>query len=548
MATESPPGVRRRAPLLSPALIVSLLPALLLPLTAHPQEAGGGEGKEPAAQERDAQAPGSGENARTLSLSVDDAIRIALENNLDLKIEAITHDRAQRDIAIAKAAFDPVFQTSFTMSKFRSPSVSFLDLGTTVTSAVTVNPFNSQAYNLGISGLLSPGTQYSITAEDSRSDTPRSGGIFGINPRHQTSIVARFTQPLLRGFGARSNLADLRIARRSWEIAGHRRRRLIETTVGSVMSAYWNLVFARRDLEVKEEALTEAETLLEINRHRVAVGTAREIDVIDAEANIETQKSGIIDARNALRRAQDTLLDLLNYRRVEEPPAGSPLYEGIQIVPATELAFEPFPVELGAAIRLALDERDDLREASLAIESSQLDLERRRNDRLPALNLQGSWTQAGLEGGFGDSLDELGSGRFYDWSLGVSFEMPLGNRQARGRLAQARADLQSARLAREKLENGIILEVTQVVRDIESARQRVLTTRAASRLRSEQLEAETQRLRVGTSTSYQVLQIHNDLLEAQGEELRALVDHRNAVTAFYSAVGTILPSVGISLE
>lgn len=486
-----------------------------------------------------------------IRMPLDEALAISLERNLDLRVERLRRGNTSRDVVIARAGFDPLFTTQYTMAKFRQPTISFLS-GVGSLSTVRVNPFENQTLTLGVSGLLPTGLTYNITATDERQDSPDSS-FFAFNPSHTAALQARLTQPLLKGFGFDSNLADLRVANNNFFISQLQLQRLVETTVASVRDAYWDLAFAEEDLRVKRAALREARQLLEINRQRVRVGTATEIDIFDAEANIETQRGGIIDAENLRSRTQDSLLNLLNYSDVlVENGVASPedvaTFERVRIVPVTPLAFHPYEVDVEDAVELALVNRQDLRESELAIENAELELLRRKNQALPGLNVTGSWTQQGLDSNLGAAASSVDSGRFYNWDVGVTLEYPIGNRQERYRVAKAKDDVASARLNLTKLRNTITLEVTQAGRDIRSSVQKLQSTRASVRLRREQLEGETERLRVGSSTSYQVLQIQNDLLEAQSQELRSLVDYERAINAFESAVGTILSSAGLTIE
>ncbi len=484
---------------------------------------------------------------RKIEISVEDAIRIALSNNLDLQLEEQARASALEEVAIAASIFDPLFATNFSHARFRTPTVDALSgvSGLAPVPVVLVNPYISQQYDFGFNGLLPPGTTYSLEAIDRRDDTPDSG-FFGFNPRNQTAIRAEIVQPILKGFGTSANVADLLKAETSRRIADHRLYRLLQTTVATVENSYWNFAFAEADLRVKEEALVEAQTLLDINRQKLAVGKGKEIDVIGDEANIETQKSGIIESRVALRNAQDTLLDLLNYRAVlqaERSAASEPrlaLYEDVQVVTTSPLESRPYPVDVESAVGRALSDRADLIQAELELRSADIEVDRRKNQLLPKLNVTGSWTQSGLDENLHESVDSLGSGRFYDWSVGVAFEYPWGNRRERGLLAQSKRDRESRRIEVERLRNSIVLEVTRAARSIEAAYQKVQTTVAARRLRQEQLRGEQERLRVGSSTSYQVLQIQNDLLESSTEEVRARVEYQRAITAFESATGRVV--------
>ena len=145
-----------------------------------------------------------------LELTLDDCLQLALLHNLGIRIERLNYERTHRGIALARAAFDPIFATSFTMAKFRSPTVDFLS-GLNPTTDVAVNPFTNQDFQLGLSGLLPIGTQYSVTAQDNIGDNPESG-FFALNPRHTSTARLSVTQPLLRGFGTDNNLADLHLA------------------------------------------------------------------------------------------------------------------------------------------------------------------------------------------------------------------------------------------------------------------------------------------------------------------------------------------------
>ncbi len=544
-------SARDRARMILLLALAAAISAWSLPL---PRTAAAPPAAEPKPPPAAAPPPARGTGEREVRLSIDDAIRIALANNLDVRVEELARDRARSDIEIANASFDPLFATSWVMTKFRSPTVDFLS-GVTggTTAVVAVNPFTRQAFDAGISGLFPTGTTYRLTVQDERSDTPESS-FFGINPRNETTVRADLTQPLLKNLGFDANLADRIQAENRDRIAELRRDRLLETTVAAVHDAYWNLVFAREDLRVKEEALVEAQQLLEINRQKAEVGTGKALDVIDAEANIETQRSGVIEGWNALRKAQDTLLDILNFRAHEDAAAAaaaaggasaaaaaSPLYQGLVIVPTSAPSDAAYGQVLAEAIEVALANREDLKQAELEVRNAEVELARRNNQLLPNLSLTGSWTQSGLDEEIGESVEEFSSGRYYDWSFGITLEYPLGNRRERNLAFQSKNDLASRRFSLEKLRNRVILDVTQGIRDIESAYQRLQSTRAATRLRTEQLRGETERLRVGSSTSYQVLQIQNDLLEARSREVRAMVDYKLAITAFESTIGRGAP-------
>ncbi|MEC9476283.1 MAG: TolC family protein [Planctomycetota bacterium] len=479
--------------------------------------------------------------SESLDLSLDDAIGLALDHNLDLEIQRIGERRNQWDPLIAEAAFDPLFRTGYTISKSSTTSTSIIE-GAEVGQQIEQDNRN---YFLGLSGQLRYGTTWNVRLNGSRFESSSTSEFFSpLNYRgaYQLSL----SQPLLRGFGRDITETSLRVAVRNALASRLATRRSVETTVASVVGSYWDLVYTRRNVAVQESALAEARELLEINRRRLEVGTGTEIDVISAEANIETQKAGIIDSVNQLRDIQDVLLDKINAPGFRVGGDSGPLFRDVEVVPTTPLELAEFPVEMSDAVQMALASRLELVQQDLQIANSEDQLRLSEDQLKPSLTLDGGWTQPGNDISFDGSWSNIGED--YNWSAGLNFEIPLGNRAARNRLLQSREDLRMAQISRDQASHGIVLEVTRAVRELQSARQSVETNAAATHLRREELDGETRRLEVGVSTAYQVLQVQNSLLQAQVSELQAQVRLRKAIAAYRNATGTILKGYGIELD
>jgi len=490
----------------------------------------------------------SGDATPTLEkrlLTLEEAVHLALEHNITLQVERVSEARSQRERIIAAAAFDPLFRTGYDLSKSRRVASDITQGGL----AGSVSERDNRNYNIGLEGLLATGTTWTFSIDGNRSEfssnDPTSSTFF--SPlSYNSGYTLRLTQPLLRGRGRGPTEFGLRVAGRTAEISQLTLQREVEQTIASVIGTYWDLVSARRDLDVKQRALGEANELLEINRRKLEVGSGTEIDVISAEANIETQKAGIIDSLNARHGAQDSLLDLINAPEFRRGGAAGPIFRELEVVPTTPLELPEFPVSLPDSVRNALDNRLEIAQQRLRVSNVRDQLDQAQNDVLPSLQLTGSWNQPGTADTLNQSWSNIGDD--YVYSAGISLEIPFGNRAASQRHLQAQDDLRSVRLEREQVANGIVLEVTQAVRELSSARQSVETNRAATRLRREQLDGERRRLEVGVSTSYQVLQIQNDLLEAEVALLQAQVRLRKAMTSYHNATGEILRVRGIKLE
>ena len=243
---------------------------------------------------------------------------------------------------------------------------------------------------------------------------------------------------------------------------------------------------------------------------------------------------------------QDVLLDTINAPEFRGGKNVASLLKDLEVVPTTAIDPTQFDPDLESVVQEALVRRLELAQSSLQIDSSEDLLKVRENDLLPTLDLTGSFSQPGNGLEFGDSWSDVGDD--YAWSAGLNLQIPFGQRAAQNREMQAREDLRLAQLSKEQISNGIILEVTRAVRELDSARQSVETTQAATRLRREELDGETRRLEAGVSTAYQVLQVQNSLLAAQVQDLQAQIRVRKAITGYRNATGTILKDYGIRLD
>jgi outer membrane protein len=492
----------------------------------------------------------------TIELSLEDAVTTALKNNFDIKISEKLSAQDEARLRAARAKFDPYLFAAGSLGGTRYPTVRVLDVGGPApTTDVAVSPGKNQSANAGLKGTLHTGMTYSVSVQEDREDTPLSGW-YGINPRYTVLINASVTQPLLRGGWFAYNLADIRVAENSTAIAQAALEEQLADVVAAVDTAYWNLISAWRRLRVQEEAYRESRTFLAQTERRSLVGyQASEIDVAGARGQVEIRKAELIGADAGLQAARDTLLAVMNptgsrsFRDVRlGPPGQRRRVEEIAIEPTTIPPIAPLDVNIDEAVDCAFRHRPLYVSYELQIESQEVEVTRRENELLPRLDLLGEWNQHGLEETSPDAWDELGTGRYYTWFLGLQLEVPLFNRAAQARLTEAEERLWELSYQKKKLENTLVLDVIKATRDLRAAYGRVQTTRAAAEYSRKQLDGETKRLARGMSTSYTVLQMQNDLLRLQLEELLAAVTYNTARVALERAKGTLLAKHGIQLK
>ncbi|MDA9265018.1 TolC family protein [Planctomycetota bacterium] len=475
-----------------------------------------------------------------LELSLVEAIQLALEHNLGLQVQRVSEAKALLDPIISEAAFDPLFSTGFTLSDSETTSTSIID-GAAVGET---SKRSNDSYFLGLSGLMRYGTTWQFRLSGDRSETSADNPFFSpLN--YRSGYQLSLSQPLLKGFGRSITETSLRVALRNAESSKLATVRAMETTVANIENSYWDLVYARQNVEVQRSGLQEAQELLDLNRRRLEVELGTRLDVISAEANVETQKSSIIAALNNLRDLQDVLLDSINAPQFRREGDISTMLKDVEVIPTTPLDQAQFSPNLEEVVKEALTSRLELLQQDLQIASSEDILRLREDEMRPSLNFSGSFNQPGNGLELGESWSNIGED--FSWSAGLNLEIPLGQRSARNRQLQASEDLRLAQLGRTQQSHIIVLEVTRAVRELDSARQAVGTTQAATRLRREELDGETRRLEVGVSTAYQVLQVQNSLLTAQVQRLQAQVRLRKAITGYRNSTGRILNDYGIKI-
>ncbi|MEE8219198.1 MAG: TolC family protein, partial [bacterium] len=201
-------------------------------------------------------------------------------------------------------------------------------------------------------------------------------------------------------------------------------------------------------------------------------------------------------------------------------------------------------------------------QAKLEVEKAEISLRAARNQLLPQLDFVGVGGYSANQGNLGNAADDITDTENRAWSLGVELSVPMGNRTAKAEYTKATLELRKARLRLKNLEQAILVQVPDVVRQLdedrmgvrEAVRQvetdinRVQATRAARVLAEKKLDAEEKKLEVGISTNFQVLEFQEDLAEAESDETKAIIDYNKSLIRLERAKGTILATNNISLQ
>ncbi len=485
----------------------------------------------------------------TLSLDLETAYSMALARNLDLQVGRFGIATATASIFQQTGQFDPLLSASFRSNDARSPTSSDLE-------GAEVLANRSTTFGLGIAQALPTGTQVSLDASTYRAETNNT--FVFLNPSWSSDLSLSLSQPLLRGFGTTVNRSGIVIARnlRQQDLAGFELQ--VMGTLRDVEYAYWDYVAARRAVAVAQQSLELATRLLNETKERVNVGTSAPIDIIQSESGVATRKQAVIAAKNTASNAEDNLKRALGFDRPDEWTAS---------IKTTEDYFiKPVHPDLRQSIDTALEKRPDLEQAKLDLDRLQLNVDVARNSVLPSLNLTGSYGLAGIggdlygideptqqkylisRGGLGDSLTQIGKANYPKWAVGLTLSVPLGNNDAKAALAQRRWDLKKGEVGVRSQEQQIILQVRTAVRALEDGAAAIDAAAAAREFAERNLEAEQTKFANGLSTNYQVLQIQDDLAQAQLSEIRAWLDYRKAYVGYLNATATLLDNKGIEIS
>jgi outer membrane protein TolC len=370
------------------------------------------------------------------------------------------------------------------------------------------------------------------------------------------------SQPLLRNFGTIMARREILVARNNLEISAYDLHKSLLDTIYTVEQAYWNLVYSIQNLEVQRQSLQLARDLLAKNERAVEVGQLAPIEVLSAQAEVATREADILQGEMQVKTNEDTLRTLLNLEPGNQAPT-------TQIVPSDRPSYEPRAISLDEALLTAMDNRPDLRSARISLKNTELDLTYARNQLLPGLNLTASYSSPGISGdrllylndnplsgvvigsipgGASDALRDTMNFKYQNWTVGLTLDIPLSNVISRAGYAQARVNMEKALLTLKNQEQQAYLEIRNAVRTAETGYKRVQAYKAARELAEKKYEAETEKLKVGLSTNYTLLQYQRDLANARSAELKAVVDYTVALAALDRALGVSLKKKNMQVQ
>ncbi len=475
------------------------------------------------------------EDAELVRLTLQDAVRLAVEHNLDLSVARLSPQIAEARLREAQAEFDWVFFAGVDWSKLDTPQPP---------GSVTGLSGDQQDETLtGTVGLRKP-SRYggTLEVETSLSNLEREPSFFIVDDYFNADAGVTLTQPLLRGFGRAVNEVNIELARDAAEVESENLRDALIQTVFATEQAYWDLVFLRRQLLIRQRQLERTRSL------RDTLFRRRDFDVLpasltDANARVEQRRAEVIRARVAVRQGSDRLKRLIN--DPELPVSGETV-----IMPADDPVEAAARFDLVDEIATALRHRPELRSALTDIRSSATRLDLADSLLLPQLDLTAGVNFNGIdlddpEGAY----DDLLGGDYIDYVLGVRFERPLGNRSAEANLEARQLERRQAVERYRQLAQVAVIDVKDALRTLVTNYELIGAQRAARRAAADALRAlQVEEDAGGALTPDFIdrkLQQQDRLAEAEAAEAQSISAYNTSLADLYSSTGTLLERRGI---
>lgn len=542
-----------------------------------------------------------------LEISLQDAVELALENSLDIAVQRYYPWMADAGVLNANSGssgfgtpgasisgssapinpfvfyvptFDPIITNTTEVEDVSTPinNPFSTGAGTTNTSAILSHYF---IFNNQYSQTFETGTNFTASWNNTRSSSTAAANF--LNPYVQSTLSVSITQPLLNGYGLGVGTRNIRIAKNNRKIADWAFAQQAITTVTNTITAYWELVYARENVRVNQQAVDVAQKLYEDNKKQLAIGSIAPLDVTRSESEVATDTGILVVAQTTQLTDEQTLKNYIS----KDPLA--PNIINVEIIPTDEPK-QPAMIETATfedSIKEAFAKRPDLQEQVYNVKNAEIDVKATRNALLPSLAATGYYASQGLAGnssilgtptlvssgvpivdaagapvlvngapifesattaavtgttqqGFTTAQSQIFHNQFPIYAGELTLTLPLRNRSAQAYHARAILEQRLLETQMQQLRNAALLDVRNSYILLTQDRAQVASAVKARELQQETFDAEQKKYQLGASTTYLVIQTQRDLIAAQGTEIRALANLEEAKANYERAVGRTL--------
>ncbi|MDH3584423.1 MAG: TolC family protein [Phycisphaerae bacterium] len=485
-----------------------------------------------------------GRPSEAVTLTLRQAIQATVNNNLDVKLATIQPGISEAQVVAAEAAFDGTFFTDATLTKTNQPQQAIAGVGGLPQSAAS-RSVEDLALRTGIRKQLITGGQASVSTGLDYTNSSTGTVVLVPDPAWTSDIQLSLTQPLMRNFGKEVNRAQIMLRRNTQRrdvLTLH--ARLLQT-VADAEAAYWDLVFARRQLAIHEKLLVD--TLAT----RKKIDDRKEFDVspvqrAQAYSFVELRRQDVVRDRQTLRTLSDRLKRLLNNPNLS-------LADETLIVPADRPVEMAVDYNLLDAVTTAMQKRPEVLAALLNIDDASIRQMAADNQRLPLLNLNAQVQYFGFGSEHSNSFSNLRDADFIDYLIGLQFEQPIGNRAAEATMKQTRLARQASVVQYKNTVQEVALSVKEAMRQLVTSFELIGIARATRRAAAENLRVIEEREKQGEAQTADFLldlklNTQQRVSEAAIAEIRSVIDYNIAYARLLQSNGTLLEHNQIQFE
>jgi len=472
-----------------------------------------------------------------MRLSADEAVRMALENNLGIQAERLSPQINTLNVSQARAAYAPVLFSNFLSRNSTQPPSSFI----TGSGSILTNESFSQ--NGGLQQNVPwGGGRYTFSIDGSKVTSSAIDSRY--NPQLSSNLSAQYVQPLLRGFKTDSLRQQIDTSQNNQVIADIGLREQVTLTTQAVRNAYFDLIGAVEGYKVSLQSLQLAQESLKNNNTKVEVGTLAPIDIIEAEAEVASNEEAVINAEARIKTVEDRLRYL-----VLNP--SQPDFWTVKLEPTDAPALTPIAIDVEGAITNALANRTDIARLKKQLDNVDVGVRFAENQRMPGLDVVANYNVIGYAGtqfvfgegfpppvvdqsvrSFSSALRDVFGQDFRTWSVALNFSYPLGTSQADAAVASGRLQRQQGAVSLRDLQLQVATAVRDAARQVDTNLKRVEATRKARDRAERRLAAEAKRMTVGLSTTFQLFQAQRDLARQRQQEVNAMIDYNRSIVGF----------------
>jgi outer membrane protein len=482
----------------------------------------------------------------SLQLTLDEAIKLALDRNLDIAVARLNPQTFDYSVANIEAQYRPTLTSTIGRQSVTNPNQSTLSGGAIAGSGInngtgTFNGGIAQNFKWG-------GGNLTATLNNNRQVTESLNTLF--NPSFNANWAAQYVQPLMRDFKIDQQRQQLMVTNLNQDISEIQLQALIINTVSNVRNAYWDYVFSTGAVDVARRSLALAEQLVRDNQTRVEIGTMAPIDVVQAQSQAALQRQNMAAAEGTRRTAELTLKRLI-VGGTQDPNWSLP----IEAVDRPD--FVPAPIDVPAAVRRGLENRTDLMQARKNLQVNDVTLKFLHNQTLPQADVTARYGLVGLGGSqltdcIGSGVNRVCSGSIpgnYTDALSTLFghNYPTCASSQEAQLARARVQERQVEAQLKQIELQIATDITNAATQVQNNIERVEAAQSANEFAQRTLEAEQSKFEVGMSTNYFVVLAQRDLATAQNNELSAVLAYRRSLVELERLQQTSLQTSNITI-